>query len=272
MISELLQHPAMQAGVAPLAVALIVAASLVKTRFAWLAILAGYACMIALTTGFAFSPLTASRKILLLGLVAPFIGLFADLFPRRAGIVGILLASAAGVASLWVFASVLAQRDAPFVYGLGAGIALFIGVLVALMLRLREDGVRAAAATVGLGLATGLGALLSASTGYFFGGIAIAASAGALLLIQMVSGRRIAAGFLGTLSAGWLAALFAAGTLLLAELPWYVLPLLALVPAATLLPVPERSPALARAFLLGGYAVFAAALPVLAAWFAAAVH
>jgi len=69
-------------GVAPLVVALVIATLLARTRFAWLAIVGGYATMIALTTGFQFSPLTASRKILLLGLTVPVIGIAADLIPR----------------------------------------------------------------------------------------------------------------------------------------------------------------------------------------------
>ncbi len=61
-MQELLDHPAVQGGVAPLVVALIVAAALARTRFAWLAIVAGYATMIALSTGFSFSPLTCAAK------------------------------------------------------------------------------------------------------------------------------------------------------------------------------------------------------------------
>ena len=71
---ELLNHPAVQGGVAPLVVALLIAILLARTRFAWLAIVAGYATTIALTMGFQFSPLTASRKILLLGLIGLGVG------------------------------------------------------------------------------------------------------------------------------------------------------------------------------------------------------
>jgi hypothetical protein len=39
---ELADHPAVQGGVAPLVVALVVALALARTRFAWLAIVAGY--------------------------------------------------------------------------------------------------------------------------------------------------------------------------------------------------------------------------------------
>ena len=68
---------------------------------------------------------------------------------------------------------------------------------------------------------------------------------------------------------GLLTALFAAGALMLAELPWYALPLLLLVPLAVSLRVPERAPIIVRAGMLAAYALVAAALPILAAWYAA---
>ena len=58
-MNDFLQHPAVQAGVAPFVVALIVAALLGRTRFAWLAIVAGWATGYALVNGISFSPLTA---------------------------------------------------------------------------------------------------------------------------------------------------------------------------------------------------------------------
>src|SRR5256885_13921314 len=108
---ELLNHPAVQGGVAPLAVALVIATLLARTHFAWLAIVGGYATMIALTTGFQFSPLTASRKILLLGLIVPVVGVAADLIPRPSRAIATVFALAAGLASIWALASVLRQQE-----------------------------------------------------------------------------------------------------------------------------------------------------------------
>ncbi len=121
---------------------------------------------------------------------------------------------------------------------------------------------------LGLGLATGIAGLLSASIGYLLAGVSIAAGAGALLLTQVLSRAKLVPGYLGTLTCGLLTALFAVGSVLLAELPWYALPLLLLVPLAVTLRVPERAPFIVRAAVLAGYALIAAALPVLVAWFA----
>ena len=266
---ELLDHPAVQGGVAPLVSSLIVAALLARTRFAWLAIIAGYATMVVLAGDFSFSPLTAARKVMLIGVVAALVGLAADLVPQPPRYLASTLVVVGGLVASWAFISVLRQREGMAGYATGGGIVLFVALLVAAVLRLRADGVRTGAAGLGLGLATGIAAVLSASIGYLLAGVAIAAASGALLLMQVILARELAAGFTGALPIGLLAALFAVATLLLAQLPWYALPLLLLVPLAAALPVPQRAPMMARAAMASGYALAAALLPILAAWYAA---
>ena len=90
-----------------------------------------------------------------------------------------------------------------------------------------------------------------------------------MLLVQVVLSRSLAAGFHGSLAIGLLSGLIGVGTTLLAELPWYALPLLLLIPVAVALPAPERGPLIVRASVIAGYAIVAAALPVLVAWYAA---
>ena len=232
-------------------------------------IVGGYATMIALTTGFQFSPLTASRKILLMGLIVPVIGVAADLIPRPSRAIAAVFALAAGLASIWALASVLRQQEGSAPYVAAAGIAVFGFVLTALVLALRDDGLRTGAAGLGLGLATGVAAVLSASIGFLLAGIAVAAAAGALLLVQVIFSRNIAARFTGALSIAILTSLFAAGSLMLAQLPWYALPLLLLVPLAAMLPTSKRMPLIARAALLAFCSLVAAIFPIAAAWYAA---
>ena len=265
-MDELLRNPAVQAGVAPLLAALAVAGGLARTRLAWLAIVAGYATMVALTTGFSFSPLSASRKVLLLVLVAPAIGLVLDFAAGRARRVAAALSLFAGVAALWSFSTVFVQREFAQALATGALVALCTVGTVWLTVRLRGDGVAAGTAGLGLGLATGGGALLSASTGYLMSGIAIAAASAAMLLVQVAARRAIAPGFTGTLSIGLSAALVASATLMIAQLPWYALPLLLLVPLAASLVARSRLPLPAKAALGAVAAPAAAAVPLLAAW------
>ena len=270
-MQDLLDNPAVQAGIAPLVVALIIALLLARTPAAWLAIAAGYATMLALSTGLSFSPLTASRKVTLLVLLAPLVGMAAAALERRAPgrAAGIALSLAAGLAVLWSMSSVLAQREAAEAIARGLLVFASSAGIVALVLRLRADGVASAAAGLGLGLATGGAAMLSASIGYFMSGIAVAAASGAVLLAQMAIGRSLPAGFGGTLSVGLAAALFASASLMLAQLPWYALPLMAAVPGALLLSSGATTGSVRRrALILGGVGVAAAVIPMLAAWFA----
>lgn len=266
---EFLDHPALQGVLASFAVALVAAAMLSRTRFTWLAIPVGYATVVALTSGFVFSPLTATRKIVLLGLVAPFVGIAADLLPHSERAKTIVLCVASGVAAVWAFTSVLAQREGADAYAIAAGIALFVAALVALVLPLRTDGLRTGVAGLGLGVATGVSAVVSASVGFLVAGMALAASAGAALLVREFLRRKLPAGYTGALPIALLAGLFATGTAMLALLPWFALPLLLLVPAVARLPVPMRSPAVVRSAVLSLYTLAAAAGPIIAAWYAA---
>jgi hypothetical protein len=266
---SLLEDPAVQAGVAPLLAALLVGGALLRTRFAWLAIVAAIATASALTIGIAFSPLTAARKVLLLVLVAPLVGIALDArmganLPRSVAAIAALF----GLASVWIYWSVLSQRELALALALGGGVTLFVVAVVASSLRLRDDGAAGGAATVALGLAVGACAFVSASAGNLTNGVALAAGGGAMLLLQFVLNRAVAPGHLGMLTSGLAAALFAATTFLLAQLPWFVLPLLLLPPLAAGLPVARERPLRARLVAASACALGAAALPVLAAWLA----
>ena len=267
-MQSLLEDPAVQAALAPLVVALLIGSALHRTRLAWLAIAAALATAVALSTGIAFSPLTAARKILLLVFVAPLIGIALDARPTLPRLTLPALAALSGAASVWVFWSVLSQRELPAMLALGGGVAAFTAAMVALALRLRSDGAAGGAATVALGVAVGLAALLSASIGNFANGIAIAAGGGALMLLQFALARATAPGFVGMLTTGLAAALIAAATFILAELPWYALPLLLLVPAAAALPLGAGRSGRVRLVYAQAVALAAAAAPLLAAWLA----
>jgi len=268
-MQSLLDDPMVQAAVAPFAAALVVATLLMRTRLAWLALLAAIATVASLTTGIAFQPLSAARKVLLLVLLAPWLGLLLDFMPRPHAALQPAVSVLFGLASLWVFGSVLSQRETPHMLALGGGVALFVALLVALMLRLRDDGARGGSATVALGLGVGVAAFLSASIGSFMSGVALAAAGAALLLLQFISSRVLAPGHIGTLTAGVAAALYASATFLLAELPWYALPLLLLVPLAAKLPVAGSATPRVRMVALSLVSLAASAAPMLAAWFAA---
>jgi hypothetical protein len=270
-----LDNPAVQGGVAPLIVALLVAAvlgaplRLRRTPLVWLAVVAAYSVTTQLATGLQVTPLTASRKVALLAIGGALLGLALDLAAARSARLSAAIVVGAGAAAVWAFWSIVAQRQGFAAVGLAGGIALFAAVAVWLMLQTADDGVRAAATGVGLGIATGVSAVLSASIGFLLSGMAIAASCGALLVVQVLGRREMSGGYVAALAVGLSCALFAIGSVLLAEMPWFDLPLLLLVPLALAL---VRLPGLgrmARAAALVGVALAFALVPIAAAWLAA---
>ena len=135
--------------------------------------------------------------------------------------------------------------------------------------RLAPDPVSAGAAALGFGLGIGIAAILSASATYGSYGIAVGAGAGAFLLPQMIAGKKSHAGATVVLPGMLLPALVGAGAMILAQLPWYALLVLALAPAAARLPVPQKSPVWLQASLQALYAFIIAAAGCALAWPAA---
>lgn len=270
-MNELLSNPIVQVSVAPLVaafvVAFVVALLLRPLQLGGLAVVAAFLTTMYFVSGLAFSPLTATRKIVMLSVAAPVVGILMDFAfkPTRIGAVVLALCAAAG--ALWVFWPVLAQKPAAESWLLGASTVVVISFMVGFsQLYLAADAVRAGAAGLGLGLATGVAAVLSASVTYGGYGIAVGAGAGAFLLPQMITGKKGFAGATFTLPAMLIGGLVAAGTMVLAKLPWYALLVLALVPVGARLPALEKAPVWLQAVLLSLYCFVIGAAACALAW------
>ena len=266
-MNTLLDNPAVQAGVAPFAVALIVAASLQRSRLLGLAIGAALATVIALTIGFSFESLTSMRKMVLVGLVASLLVLPLELASVRPGPrVRWALAIAAGLAGIWVMLRVLEQREIGLALIGGLAAATFMVALVASGFAVRDDPVRSASVALVLGLGAGVLSLLGASVTLAQVGIAIGAGAGAVLLVQMVTGRRAPVGWTLTLPATVVVGLLGLLSVFTGELRWYYLvPLLAVPWAARLVPAGQR-PVWLTAIATSLAALVPTALAVAVAW------
>jgi hypothetical protein len=263
---EWLGHPAFQGGIAPFAAALIAVLVLRSFNLAGLSVIVGFGVTAYLLNGVTFEPLTVTRKIILATGAAALTGIAVDALARSGRAAGIALAFAFGAVAIWVFWSVLAQKAPLQAVQLALVPVLAVAVTVALTHALREDPVRAGAAGLGLGLGAGVSAILGASAVYGLYGIALGASAGALLLVQMLSNRKTTAGAAFTLPLAVAAALFAAGAVILAKLAWYAMVPLAAIPLAVRLPIPQRSPIWVQAFVASIYALAAAAVSWTLAW------
>jgi hypothetical protein len=238
-VEDLLSNPAVQGGFAPFAAALIAAFALFGARLGGLAVGVARGTAVYLIGGFAFPPVSAQQKILLIALAVPVLGVVVDLAFKPTPVAGPVLGLLGGLLVLWVGWNVLKQKDMPALLLAAGGVFALVAWLVGSMFALRDDPLRAGAAGLTLGLGVGVSALLSASGSYGQYGAAVGAGAGAFLLVQMLLGRAIAAGATFTLSAGAAAGLIAAGAALGSPLPWYAAATLALVPLAVRLPLPR---------------------------------
>jgi hypothetical protein len=266
-LNELLNHPAVQGGLAPFVVALIVALILGRVRLGGLAVVAGFSVTVYLVSGFVFEPLSATRKIVALALAAPVIGILVDFAfkPTRLGTA--ILALAAGAATVWVFWLVLRQKDLEVALSLGGSSALFVAWLVGFSQNfLSQHPIRAGAAGLGLGIGVGVSAVLGASALYGIYGISLAAAAGAFLLPQMIGGRKWDAGASFMLPLALTGGLLAVATLILAQLPWYSLLALAFIPLAARLPAPEKSPLWIQAIAVSACTLAVAAAAIALTW------
>jgi hypothetical protein len=267
-LTELLQNPLVQSGVLPFLAGLLAAAILFPLRLGGFAAFAGFAATVAVTGNFSLEPLTATRKIVVVGAATALLGVLADLAFRPTRSAGVVLGALFGGVALWVFASVLSQKIPAEVAIVGAGLAGFTWWLVAATVSLHYDMVRAGAAGLALGLGAGFAAFLGASGLLGQYGMAVGAGSGAFLLLVMVLGGRVEAGASLTLTVSVLAALVASGAVLLAKLHWTALFPLALVPVLVRLPLP-RGPAWMQSVVASVYAFVAAGGALMVAWLAA---
>lgn len=269
-MNELLNNPAVQAGVVPFVVAFVAAALLHRTRFLGLAISAGVASAVFLVLGFSFESLTSVRKMILAGAVATLLVLVLEGAKARAKpAIRAVLALAAAAAAIWVISRVLQQLEMNSALLSGAGAALYLVVLVESGNRIGGDTVRAASGALMLGLASGVLALLGASASLAQLGIAAGASAGAVLLIQMLTGGYVPAGWTLALPVSVVAGLVGLLAVFTGGLPWYcLLPTLAISWATCVVPAGKR-PVWLTAFLTALAALVPMLLAVALAWFTA---
>ncbi|MES2976747.1 MAG: hypothetical protein V4757_24275 [Pseudomonadota bacterium] len=268
-MDEFLSNPAVQAGVLPFVVSLVVAAALCRTRLMALAVAAAFFTVVALVLGFSFESLTATRKLVLAGigttaaiLVIEGMKLPANTASRAA------LAAFAAAAAVWMLIRVLAQQPTGAAWLSGAAVVVFMALMVESSIRAVEgDTVRGASTGLMLGLCAGALALLGASASAAQIGIALGAGSGGALLVQMVLNRRTPAGWTMALPAGLIGSLAAVLAVFTGSLRWWCLvPMLAIPWAARLVPPGDRP-----VWLTAIFTSLAAAVPLLAAvalaWF-----
>ena len=250
-----MNDPLVQAGLAPFLAGFAVALLLFKLRLGGLAAAAGFCATAWLIGELQFTPLTLKRKLMLLALAAPALGLVADFAFRAGRTTAYVLGVVFGAAAIWVFSGVLVQKAPVQAFIIGGGVLLFVAWTVAFTASLHGNSVRGGAAALGLGLGAGFAALMGAAAPFPQLGMALGAGAGGFLLVQMMLGQRIDAGLVFCLAAGVQGALVATAALMLGNIGWVPLAILAAVPIAARLPLPARWAVWGQAVLASLYTV-----------------
>ncbi len=270
-MNDLLQNPAVQSGIAPFIVALIVSIPLRHSRLMGIAQVAGFLTVAVLAIGMSFESLTATKKLVLIGAGTALVVVLiefnrqTELGLRERSTIAFLIATSC----VWMIWRLLAQMEMPAAILASVLAIVYVSALVDSTMQVGEDPVRGAATGLMVGLGTGVLAVLGASAVLGLIGIAVGASAGATLLVQMITGRPARSGQTISLPAGAIAGFAGVLAVMSASLPWFCLIPLLFSPWATRL-VPLGSQAVwLRAFLTALAALGPVLIAIGIAWFSA---
>jgi hypothetical protein len=270
-MNDWLQHPAVQAGLAPFGVALPLSLLLARTRFMAAAVASGLVVLLVLTVGFALEPLTSVRKAIVVTLAATAVVVALEIAAvQRRTVVVAALASIVALSALWVLQRILEQQPVAAAWLLAAGAVLYVGLIAGGTLAFGRDPIRTAVMGSALGWGSGALAILGASALLGQIGLALGSASAAAALVQMLRGHAAPLGW--TLGVPAAVGASFAGVLASAtgELRWYaLLPLLLVAPAVAW--VPERSrPPWQQGLLCGLAGLLPVCLALALAWFTAA--
>jgi hypothetical protein len=225
-------HPGFQAGVLPGAVALIVFALLIRFRgVVGVAVLAAFVSTVAVTTGLSFEPLTSTRKILLIGLLSPLLGVVYEWVSMPKWLKSGSIALIAGGCIIWVLWPYLQRTDVENLMFTAVGLTLFVAWMALAFSWIAQRPIIAGTAVLTAGgFGVGLSALLGASAMLGQWGIALGAAGASGLIVSLLTKKSVNAGAIFVTTSGLLLALIAAAAVVYAKLPWYTLPILAIIP------------------------------------------
>ena len=237
-MDELLANPAVQGGIAPFIVALIIAGLFLRINLlAGLAIVAGFVTTVALTTGISFDPLTSTRKITLLVLIIPVLAIILQLIDKYNDFSNKVFYAFAVAAVVWVLWPVIKNNPSLETIAVTLSYIIYAGWMIKLFARMSEQpAIVASAAATGVGAAIGGAALIGASALLGQMGLALAAAGGAVLLLQLMAKSDEDAGFTLPITSAMIAALLLPAAIEYAQVPWVILPIVAIIPLLAFYP------------------------------------
>jgi hypothetical protein len=238
-MDDFLSKPEFQSAVIPFIVGLLFYFSLRKlSAYAWgWAIFSAFLISATLINGFTLTPLTGTRKIILLILASFIIIALVRQLITNSNLQRMLLPVLGVAALIWVFWKVLIRMD---VLGVTAFLAGGVGLLLWLLWafdRVGNEDARLHGAGFSLLLGTGLAATAGASALLGQLTLSLAAASGGIflawVLVGKASGSGSSCGIAGGFTYALAAALLGLAAVMFARLPWYTLIPLAAIPFVT---------------------------------------
>jgi hypothetical protein len=264
----LLDLPEFQSTIAPFFTAFVVGLLLRQFNKLWTSagVILGFLVTAWLVNGFTFEPLSVHRKIILLGVFALIVGGLVDLYLAQWRNRTVALSILSAVCLLWVIWPVMVRQEGWILFAMAVGGIVYLAWLTAWLDWLATDPLKTASAAAALGIGTGITAILGASALLGQLASAIGAAAGAFFLLAL-SFRDTPAGSVLTFPTAILCGTLGFSTLIYAELPWFTLVLLALIPLGTYVPVVEKYPRWVQAAQVLTITLVIAAAAIFSVWF-----
>jgi hypothetical protein len=238
-MDQFLSRPEFQSAVIPFFIGLVFYFGLRKlTAYAWgWAVFCAFLISAGLINGLTLTPLTGTRKIILLILASFIVIAFVRHLITSSNLQRMVLPILGVAALIWVFWKVLIRMD---VLGVTVFLAGGVGLLLWLLWtfdRVGNEDARLHGAGFTLLLGTGLGATTGASALLGQLALSLAAASGGVLLAWVLTGKASGSGSSSGVAGGFTYALAAAllglAAVMFARLPWYTLIPLAAIPFAT---------------------------------------
>lgn len=254
MMTDWINHPGFQAAVAPFILAFLVA--LLSNRFreslSGLSIFAGFIVTTLLITDISFEPLTSTRKIILVTILASIVGVIFQFTTLRRRYITATLATCSAIAALWILWPVLIRKELLDATIMGISSAIYCIWITIIFSNINSKSIKMSSAATTLGITTGGAATIGASAflGQLSMSLGFAAIAYLCAHILLKHNRNQSTDTIFSTSFAIPIALLAMASTVYAKLPWYVLPLLALQPLMTYIPFTNHGSVYKRAILL----------------------
>ena len=239
-MTELLANPAFQSGVLPFVVGLIIWLVMLRAAPAWagIAIIVGFLATAELITDIRFSPLSSTRKIMLIALLAVPFAALRDILPVKDKHIHGLFFPLAGGLALWVLWPALQRMQGVTLAFTILTAFMYAGWMLATADRMRKNTSQSLSYMIALGVGTGGVAIMGATAllGQLAMALGMAAAGGFLVYLITAQGR---AGAVALYPAVLASSLLAINAVVYASLPWYIPAIFMMIPWLTWTPIPN---------------------------------